>query len=126
MIWMIQRTTRMPAMTKKALRASATMAWASRSLMLHFPHGAVRWPPGGVTRPPGVLVVMPRRLSTPCSQVNRIQDHVAALRAPVDRPRTTGQFVIMGSLLLHRRHSHYHGGLSGIVTEISPGSWKAG
>src|SRR5215471_19921 len=80
MILMIQRTTRMPAMTKKALRASATMAWASRSLMLHFPHGAVRWPPGGVTRPPGALAVTPRRLSTPCSQVNRIPGHAAALR----------------------------------------------
>src|SRR5215469_1668331 len=65
---------RTPAITKKALRASVTRVWASPSEMLHWPRVPVRWPAGGVIRPPGVpMLVMPRRLSTPWWQVNRIR-----------------------------------------------------
>jgi hypothetical protein len=63
---MTQMSAIKPAITKKALRASVTIVWASTSLMLHFPPGAVRWVAGLVTLPPGMPVfVMPYPLSTP-------------------------------------------------------------
>src|SRR5262249_9577980 len=85
-----QMTARNPAITNRALRASASTDSASPAPRSHLPRDGPRWLPG-VTLPDEPPPVTSRPLTTPCSRVNRIRRLPGPLRGSGDVDGALGQ-----------------------------------